>query len=117
MIMAPFCTSENVKNLKTAAKKNLIFKKSLETDVFNVILEILWNLRKKNGKCKDCFGKKTLKGLKKHKKVIKLLLESGKGVENRKKKFLKTKKVFRKWIKNLLNEFFMNCLSDEEEAE
>ena len=116
--MAPVCTtSENVNYLKTVVKRNLIFKKSLENDVFNVILEILWNVRKKNGKCKDCFGKRTLKGLKKFKKEIKFLIESGKSIEKRKKKFIKSNKPFKKWIKRLLNEFILNCLSDEDKSE
>ena len=113
-MMAPLCATENVNFLERAVKEKSLFKKTLDDETFKVLLEIIWNVKKGNGKCDECFSKKTLKGFKTHKKHVGELLKSEKKLKKRKKILLKSKKPFRNWIKKLAKEFIRNCLEGED---
>ena len=110
-----FCVSDNVDQLKKAVKEKKIFSASLEKTTFLSILEILWNIVKGKTKCKKCFSKKSISGLKKNKKIVKKLLKSGKNVDKKKKNFLKSSQSFKKLIKRILKEFLQNCIEEDKE--
>ena len=110
-----FCVSENVDELKTAFKQKTIFASSLKNSTLLMIFEILWNIGKRKSKCKQCFSKKTLRGLKKFKSIIKILLKKDKSLEKRKKIFMKGPSSFKTFIKKLLKQFLRNCTEPEEE--
>ena len=114
--MMALCTSENVTLLENVIKDNALFKKTLKTEIFRVILEIVWNVKKKNGKCRQCFSKKVLKGFKKHKRILQKLLKNEMKIEKRKKGFLNSSNRFKKWMKNLCEEFVENCLEKAEDV-
>ena len=110
MMSSPLCLSENVGDIERALKTKKLFSKNLEESTLLMIFEILWNIKKQKSKCKECFSKKTLKSLKKHKQILKRLLTSNKTVEKRHKIFLKSTSSFKKLIKKILKEFLKNCL-------
>ena len=62
--MMALCTSENVTLLENVIKDNALFKKTLKTEIFRVILEIVWNVKKKMESAVSAFQKKCLKDLK-----------------------------------------------------
>ena len=107
--MSGFCMSENVDELKAAAKDKTLFKKTVKTATLLMVFEILWNIRKGKKKCKECFSQKTFRGMKKFKGLIKKLLKKKTDIEKRKKLFLKAPSSFRKVIRRILSEFIKNC--------
>ena len=110
-MMAPLCaTEENVDFLERAVKEKSLFKKTLNDETLKVLLEIIWNVKKGNGKCDECFSKKTLKGFKTHKKLVGELLKTKKKLRKKKKILLQSKRPFRHWLKKLAKEFVSNCL-------
>lgn len=105
-----FCEAEHLADLKNSYKLKAIFKETLKTDTFLLILEILKNLCLKKKKFKRCFSQDIFKKLKKNKKLVKVLLNKKKPLEKRKKKFIKLKKNFREFIRLLIKQFFKKCL-------
>ena len=57
--MMALCTSENVTLLENVIKDNALFKKTLKTEIFRVILEIVWNVKKKKWKVPSVLFKKS----------------------------------------------------------
>ena len=111
--MSRYCVTESLSELKSSIEKKQIFSKGLKSSTLLVICEILWNLAKNSNKaCKKCFSKKTFKGLKKNKVIVKSLFDKKKTVEKRKKYFINGNKQFKSFITRLLTEFFNNCLED-----
>ena len=113
--MSGFCLSENVDELKAAVKEKTLFKKKLKDSTLLMVFEILWNITNGKKKCRECFSEKSVRGLKRYKSVIKKLLKKKKSLEKRKKIFLKSPASFRKLIKRILSEFFLNCTEPEVE--
>ena len=103
------CNDENLRDLRTAYKEKKIFDKSINSDTFSLLCEILKNLELKK-KFKKCFSKSIIKKKKKHAKIIKNMLDGDKPLENRIKKFAKAKKSFKKWLRSLVKRFFKKCL-------
>ena len=112
--MPKYCVSENLDELKDILKNGTIFNDSLKLSNFLVILEIVWNaVNNKKKRCKKCFSSKTLKKLKNHRKILKYIFSKKKSLEERKLKFLKSKKSFKSLVKRLLKEFMLNALEVE----
>ena len=80
-----FCVSQNVDELRVAVKGKEIFSSSIKNSTLLMIFEILWNVGKGKSKCRECFSKKTLRGLKTYKSIIKGILNKEKSWEKRKK--------------------------------
>ena len=112
--MSAICVSQNVDELKSAVKNSKLFSTSLKTSTLLMIFEILWNIGKEKSKCKDCFSKKTLHGLKKFKVMIQYFVRKDVSIEKRKKKFLKAPSSFRKLIRRLVKDFLRNCCTKEQ---
>ena len=115
--MSSFCVTENVGNLRAAIKKKEIFSASLEESIFKSVLEILWNIGRAKSKCKKCFSKKSIRGLKKYRTIVKKLLKTQKSVEKRKKLSLNAPSSFRRLILRILKEFVKNCTEVDKERD
>ena len=94
-------------------KKKEIFTNSLKTTVFLVILEILWNIWIERD-CQKCFSTKILKKLRKEKTIVKYFFNKAKSIDKRKRRFLTSGNSFKKLMKNILKEFFKNCVENIE---
>ena len=104
-----YCNDDNLRDLRTAYKEKKIFDESINSDTFSLLCEILKNLGLKK-KFKKCFSKSIVKKIKKHEKIIKIMLDAKKPLEKRIKKFVKAKKSFKKWLRALVKRFFRKCL-------
>ena len=86
-----------------------LFEKNLRTSVFKIFLEILNNFSR--NKLAECFGDKTKKKAKKHKKLISKLLKKNSGVRRRKKIFIRSSRGFKRFCyEYLLKDFFEKCV-------
>ena len=112
-MMSGLCMSQNCNEIKRAIKKKKLFSNSVKDSTLLMVFEILWNIGKQKLKCKEYFSKKTLRGLKKYKSLIKYILSKNKNLEKKKSKFLAGSKSFKKVITRLLVEFYKNCTEKE----
>ena len=115
--MSTFCDADHISDLNEALKNDLIFDASLKTSTLLLILEILWNLCKNKDKAlRKNVSAKTRQGVRKHKSLIKYLFDKNKSIQKRKRKFLKSKNSFKKFVKRLVVEFTRNCTDREDSS-
>ena len=104
------CNDMNLRELKKSYKSRILFKREISTTTFLLICEILHNLKKKR-RMRKCFSKKVLKVMKRHKKIIDVMIDAKKSSEKRKEKYLQSKPDFQKWLINVIKQFFKRCLT------
>lgn len=104
------CNDMNLRQLKKSYKSRILFKSEFPTTSFLLICEILNNLKKKR-RFRKCFNKKILKDMKRHKKIIDVMMDEKKSSEKRKEKYLQSKPAFQKWLINVIKRFFKRCLT------
>ena len=80
-MMSGICMSQNIDGLKRALQKGKLFSPSLKTTTLLMVFEILWNIGKDKSKCKQCFSKKTIRGLKQFKKLIRYFMKKSRRIE------------------------------------
>ena len=86
-MMSGLCMSQNCNEIKRAIKKKKLFSNSVKDSTLLMVFEILWNIGKQKLKCKEYFSKKTLRGLKKYKSLIKYILSKNKNLEKKNPNF------------------------------
>ena len=104
------CNDVNLRQLKKSYKSRTLFKSQISTNSFLLICEILINLKKKR-RLRKCFNKKLLKDMKRHKKIIDVMIDGKKSTERRKEKYLEAKPSFQQWLINVIKRFFKRCLT------
>lgn len=101
--------SARLKKLVNVCLREELFFGDVSTAVFLSFLEVLKNL--KNKKFKNCFSEETKKKARKHKKIMKRLLNPDIREKKRKKLLKKSSKKFQDFCYNfLLKDFFEKCL-------
>ena len=110
--MEKYCAkSKNLINLKKLYSKKQLFANILTTKVFNTILEIFKNAVGRF--FTDCFSTKTRKKCKKHKTLLRNILNENLDLNKRKKKFKNSNKQFKCLVtKNIIPEFWKNCVKN-----
>lgn len=104
------CNDVNLRQLKKSYKSRSLFKSQISTNSFLLICEILTNLKKKR-RLRKCFNKKLLRDMKRHKKIIDVMIDGKKSSERRKEKYLEAKPEFQKWLIDVIKRFFKRCLT------
>jgi len=94
------CKNENcLKQLVEVLVTGKVFKKKkISKDAFKCFVEVLKNAGSKQ--LKHCFGKSSRKGLRKHKKLVKILTSSRFSKKKRLKKLWNSSKGFKKTDQN-----------------
>ena len=114
--MSRLCLPENVAKLKEVIDKDGLFNSDVKDSTLRMVFEILWNvIKNKDKKCKKLFSKKLLKALKRHKTLIKYLLNKKKSLKKRKLKYLRGSDSFQKNIRRMVDEFKKFCLEEVED--
>ena len=110
--MERYCAnSKNLIYLKRLYNKKQLFAKILKTRVFNTILEIFKNALGRT--FTDCFSSKTRKKCKKHKTLLRDILDATLGLTKRKKLFKNSNKQFKCLVtKNIIPDFWKNCVEN-----
>ena len=105
------CIEKNLDALKGQYKDGELFSARLRKSVFLTLLEIFWNLSLAKKEFMKCFSKKTLKKLKKHKSILRRILDKSTPLKKRWSLFLHAASSFKRLIeKQVLKEFFANCV-------
>ena len=104
------CIKRYLDELKETLNDGIIFEKKLDKNIFLCVLEILYNVCRKSGKCRKWLSKSSLKGLKDEKLMLRYLLNKDKKIGKRKKKFLKSNSDFKILVNTILKDFFENCV-------
>ena len=102
----PECLKELVEVLVTG---RVFKKKKMSKDAFKCFVEVLKNAGSK--KLKNCFGKSSRKGLRKYKKLVKILTSRRLPQKKRQKKLFNSSRGFRKFIRIIFKDFIRNCVS------
>lgn len=105
-----FCVEKHLKKLEKVFEEDKIFEKKLKTTAFLCLLEILFNICRKDKKQRKWFPKEMIKRLKKEKTVLRFLFDKKKSEAKRKKALFKSEPEFQNLVKQILTHFFENCL-------
>ena len=109
--MSNYCMTENLDELEDILRSGSVFDSDLKISTLLMILEIIWNAVKNNDKkCRKCFSRRTRKGVKRNRSLLKFLFSKKNSLDERKSRFLSGDKKFKAFVKRLLQEFLKNAL-------